>query len=116
MCMLCALAPEHVDGAKLALRVGVDNILVQPVPPKDVTDRVRKASRTQTMFVVTSEYIGPARRTGERSSIRRFHVPQTLTEKIRGKQIDYDDLEKKIEPIVKDMLQTRTVALSGRMP
>ncbi len=113
--MFCALAPEHVDGAKRALRSGCDNILVHPVPPKDVTDRVRIASRTQTMYVVTSEYIGPDRRVGERSSIRRFHVPQTLTQKMQGKKIDYDELSKEIEPILKDMLQTRIMSQSGQL-
>lgn len=113
--MLCALAPEHVDGAKHALRAGVDNILVHPVPPKDVTDRVRKISRTQTMYVVTSEYIGPDRRAGERSSIRRFHIPQTLTDRVRGKKMDYQDFEKEIAPIMKDMLQTRISMQASRL-
>ena len=114
--MLCALAPEHVDGAKLALLAGVDNIMIQPVTAKDVLDRVRRISRTETPFVVTSEYIGPDRRAGERSSaIRRFYVPQTLRDKLRGTTINYDAFAKEIAPLVEDMLQTRLHSQSGRL-
>lgn len=116
MTILCALAPEHVDGAKLALLAGVDNILVQPVLGKHVADRVRKISKTETPFVVTSEYIGPDRRAGERTSaIRRFYVPQTTRDKVRGKKINYDEFAKTIAPVVEDMLKTRLTSLSGRL-
>lgn len=116
MTMFCALAPEHIDGAKLALRAGVDSILVQPVPAKDVTDRVRAVSRVDTPYVVTSEYIGPDRRAADRSSaLRRFYVPQTLLSKLRGQSINYDEFAKKIAPLMEDMLQTRLNSQSGRL-
>lgn len=116
MTMFCALAPEHVDGAKLGLLAGVDNIMIQPVEPKHITDRVRKIARTETPYVVTSEYIGPDRRAGERTSaIRRFYVPQTLRDKLRGKKIDYNDFAKEIQPLMGDMLQTRLNSQSGRL-
>lgn len=116
MTIFCALAPEHVDGAKLALRAGVDSIFVQPVPAKDVTDRVRKVSRVDTPYVVTSEYIGPDRRAADRSSaLRRFYVPQTLLSKLRGQSINYAEFSKKIAPIMEDMLQTRLNSQSGRL-
>ena len=116
MTMFCALAPEHVDGAKLALLAGVDNIMIQPVSAQDVTDRVRKISRIETQFVVTSEYTGPDRRGADRTSaIRRFNVPQTLRDKVRGKQINYDEFAKEIGPLFNDMLQTRLSSQSGRL-
>lgn len=116
MTMFCALAPEHVDGAKLALRAGVDSILIQPVPAKDVTDRVRAVSRADTPYVVTSEYIGPDRRAADRTSaLRRFYVPQTLLSKLRGQSINYDEFAKKIAPLMGDMLQTRLNSQSGRL-
>lgn len=116
MTLFCALAPEHVDGAKHALRAGVDSILIQPVPAKDVTDRVRKVSRVDTPYVVTSEYIGPDRRGADRASaIRRFHVPQTLQAKLRGQSMNYDEFAKKIAPLVEDMMQTRLASQSSRL-
>jgi CRP/FNR family transcriptional regulator, cyclic AMP receptor protein len=116
MTMFCALAPEYVDGAKHALRAGVDSILIQPVPAQEVTDRVRKVSRVDTPYVVTSEYIGPDRRGADRTSaLRRFNVPQTLQAKLRGQSINYDEFAKKIAPLMEDMLQTRLSSQSGRL-
>ena len=116
MTLFCALAPEHIDGAKLALRAGVDSILIQPVPAKEVTDRVRKVGRVDTTYVVTSEYIGPDRRGADRTSaIRRFNVPQTLQSKLRGQSLNYEDFAKKIAPLMQDMLQTRLSSQSGRI-
>ncbi|MEQ8735903.1 MAG: cyclic nucleotide-binding domain-containing protein [Rhodospirillaceae bacterium] len=116
MTLFCALAPEHVDGAKLALRAGVDSILIQPVPAKEVTDRVRKVGRGHTTYVVTSEYIGPDRRAADRTSaIRRFNVPQTLQAKLRGQSLNYEEFAKKIVPLMEDMLQTRLYSQSGRL-
>ncbi len=116
MTMFCALAPEHVDGAKYALRAGVDSILVQPVSAKEVTDRVRKSSRVHTPYVVTSEYIGPDRRAADRTSaLRRFNVPQTLHGKLRGQSINYEEFAKKIAPLMEDMLQTRLTSQSSRL-
>lgn len=111
-----ALAPEHVDGAKHALRAGVDSIFLQPVPAKDVTDRVRKVGRVDTPYVVTSEYIGPDRRGADRTSgIRQFHVPQTLQAKLRGQSMNYDEFAKKISPLVEDMMQTRISSQAARL-
>lgn len=116
MTLFCALAPEHIDGAKHALRAGVDSILIQPVPAKEVTDRVRKVGRVDTPYVVTSEYIGPDRRGPDRASaIRRFNVPQTLQAKLRGQSLNYDEFAKKIAPLVEDMLQTRLTSQAARL-
>ncbi len=116
MTLYCALAPEHVDGAKHALRAGVDGILIQPVPAKEITDRVRKAGRTDMAYVVTSEYIGPDRRAADRASkIRRFYVPQTVQAKLRGQDLDYKDFAKKVAPILEDMMQTRLNSQSARL-
>lgn len=116
MTIFCALAPEHVDGAKHALRAGVDSIFVQPVPAKDVTDRVRKVGRVDTPYVVTSEYIGPDRRGADRTSaIRRFHVPQTLQAKLRGQNMNYEEFAKKIAPLIEDMMQTRLNSQAARL-
>ena len=116
MVLYCALAPEHIDGAKHALRAGVDSILIQPVPAKEIADRVRKAGRTDIAFVVTSEYIGPDRRAADRASaIRRFYVPQTVQAKLRGQNLNYKDYAKKIAPILEDMMQTRLSSQSARL-
>lgn len=116
MTLFCALAPEHVDGAKHALRAGVDSIFIQPVPAKDLTDRVRKVGRVDTPYVVTSEYIGPDRRGADRTSaIRRFNVPQTLQAKLRGQSMNYDEFAKKIAPLFEDMLKTRLGSQGARL-
>ncbi|MBP5857081.1 response regulator transcription factor [Marivibrio halodurans] len=78
---------------------GTDDIMVKPLSPGQILERIRVLVRARKPFVVTSDYIGPDRRKDESrpSDIPRIDVPNTLRAKIRGEQIDRAELARAIE-------------------
>ncbi len=69
---------------------GPDDMLVKPISPQLLLDRIRALTDNRKPFVVTSEYIGPDRRKDptRQSSIPLIRVPNTLEAKMRGEKID----------------------------
>jgi DNA-binding response OmpR family regulator len=64
-----------------AINAGTDDILVMPVSPGRVLERINHMIRERKPFVVTTEYIGPDRRTGHRPGsqmIPKIKVPNPL--------------------------------------
>lgn len=57
--------PELV---KRAVNCGVDDIIMKPVKPDDLRQRLRVLSRVRKPFVVTTDYIGPDRRSKKRKA------------------------------------------------
>ena len=67
---------------------GTDDIIVKPLSPKQIMDRVNVVAFNRKPFVVTSEYIGPDRRSGRKlkegeeadpsDDVPRIEVPNTL--------------------------------------
>lgn len=78
---------------------GTDDIMVKPLSPGQILERIRVLVRARKPFVVTSDYIGPDRRKDESrpSDIPRIDVPNTLRAKIRGEQVDRTELARAIE-------------------
>jgi DNA-binding response OmpR family regulator len=78
---------------------GTDDIMVKPLSPGQILERIRVLVRARKPFVVTSDYIGPDRRKDEsrKSDIPQIDVPNTLRSKIQGEKIDRAKLAKAIE-------------------
>lgn len=78
---------------------GTDDIMVKPLSPGQILDRIKVLVRARKPFVVTSDYIGPDRRKDEsrESEIPQIEVPNTLRSKIQGEKIDRAALAKAIE-------------------
>lgn len=74
----------------LVMRVtnsGADDLLVKPVSPKQVQDRIATLIKDRRGFVVTSDYTGPDRRKSPRggNQIPLLQVPNTLRLKATGR-------------------------------
>lgn len=69
---------------------GTDDLLVKPISPQQLVDRIKTLTEKRKPFVVTSDYIGPDRRkdTSRGSEIPLIEVPNTLSAKISGEKID----------------------------
>lgn len=84
-------------------KCGVDDLLVKPIAPKKLMERIKYLASNRQPFVVTSEYIGPDRRGGRKKKegephdpaddVPRIEVPNTLGAKAGGKQIDFVELQ-----------------------
>ena len=66
---------------------GADDLLVKPVSPKQVLERITSLMKERRGFVVTSDYTGPDRRKSPRegAQIPLLDVPNTLKLKATGK-------------------------------
>ncbi|MEQ8604679.1 MAG: response regulator [Marivibrio sp.] len=78
---------------------GADDIMVKPVSPAQILERIKVLVQARKPFVVTSDYIGPDRRKDDsrKSEIPQIEVPNTLRAKIRGEKIDRTELNRSIE-------------------
>lgn len=94
---------------RLALETGADGVLLLPTPMNRMQSLVANFIRQRRPFIVTSDYIGPERRSdpNRRGDIPYFRVPNTLAAKISG---DPDMLAAElagIEPARRAVLEER---------
>jgi DNA-binding response OmpR family regulator len=78
---------------------GTDDMLVKPLSPSQVFERIKALINQRKPFVVTSDYIGPDRRkdAGRGSEIPTIEVPNTLRAKVRGEKINREALDSMIK-------------------
>ncbi|WP_029007129.1 response regulator [Azospirillum halopraeferens] len=86
----CLIATTWQPTPTLLLRVtnsGVDDLMVKPVSPKQVQDRIVTLIENRKSFVVTADFTGPDRRKSPRegAAVPLIDVPNTLRLKATGK-------------------------------
>ncbi|WP_421879978.1 response regulator [Pacificispira sp.] len=88
---------------------GTDDLLVKPLSPTQVFERIKVLVNNRKPFVVTSDYIGPDRRkdVGRGSEIPTIQVPNTLRSKVRGEPIDRTAIENAIREAQGDINDQR---------
>ncbi len=69
---------------------GADDMLVKPVSPQRLVDRIGVLTDNRKPFIVTADYIGPDRRKDpdRGSEIPKFDVPNSLKAKIEGERVE----------------------------
>lgn len=74
---------------------GTDDVLVKPISPAQVFERINALINNRKPFVVTSDYIGPDRRKNPRRGQQTptISVPNTLRAKVRGERLSPSDVE-----------------------
>ena len=80
------------DRVRNVVNAGVDDLLTKPLSTGHLVRRIKALIRDRKPFVVTSEYIGPDRRTLEEreSGIPQLEVPNTLRVKATGQKSSID--------------------------
>ncbi|MBI1235265.1 MAG: response regulator [Alphaproteobacteria bacterium] len=85
-----ALTSWTRDGGHVrnAIESGADDVIVRPFSTQFAEDRIRTMIRNRKAFVVTSDYVGPDRRSGERAAAVKdsLIVPNTLQAKADGNE------------------------------
>lgn len=85
--------PNSERSFKRAVFSGADDVLIKPVAPIKVVERAKFIAFNRLPFIATGEYIGPDRRSGERSSkIPLLMVLNTLRDKMEGKTFTLESL------------------------
>lgn len=80
---------------------GTDDLLIKPISPALLIERVNILTRKRKRFVVTTDYVGPTRRAAPRpgsQEIPEFRVPNPLRLKATGKY-DAETLKREIDEI-----------------
>lgn len=102
------VSPENVESVKRAMQAGTDDIIVKPVKEEQLLQRLKRVTVNRAAFVVTSDYLGPDRRTKNRpSSIRRINVLNTMLEKASGKDVDGISVKDAVDGSMNEVLQAR---------
>lgn len=85
-----ALTSWTRDGGHVrnAIESGADDVIVRPFSTQFAEERIRTMIRNRKAFVVTSDYVGPDRRSGERAAAAKdsLIVPNTLQAKADGNE------------------------------
>lgn len=88
--VICALSwNPSAESVNSSLEAGVDDIIMMPISIKLLSDRIDMLIRRRKNFVVTSSYVGPDRRTGDRAGddplgLGTIAVPNNLRYKATG--------------------------------
>ena len=80
--------------------IGRDDLLIKPISPGKLMDRMSTLVKRRKQFSVTSDYVGPDRRDDperEETTITLIDVPNTLSIKAEGNIVDFDALQEEID-------------------
>ncbi len=82
--VIALLAVPEAAAVRRLVDAGVDDVVVKPVAPAALVDRIKTLARERKPFVVTRDYIGPDRRQQARDAGQRLpliEVPNILQSK-----------------------------------
>jgi DNA-binding response OmpR family regulator len=102
--------PETEGAVKRAILAGADDVMVRPVAPGKMLDRVAHLTMNRLPFVVTNDYLGPERRQAgdvRPSNIRQLNVVNTLKAKVEGKRMSMADLSLAVENNMNEVMAAR---------
>ncbi len=83
--------PEEVEDVGRLINSGTDHVVLKPVAPAAVFERMEAIIERRRPFVATATYLGPDRRTTQRpedEAIPQFEVPNTLRLRATGAPVD----------------------------
>jgi DNA-binding response OmpR family regulator len=104
------------DVVERAVGSGVDLILVKPLSAAQLFSRIDGLVADRKPFVVTADYVGPDRRGHPKQpQAKLFSVPNTLKDKMEGKQVDPAELSDQINAALQDMNASRLAQAGAKL-
>ncbi|MCA0202396.1 MAG: response regulator [Proteobacteria bacterium] len=110
--MISLMVRAEADGVavKKAILAGADDVLVKPVAPAKMLDRVAHVTMNRQPFIVTNDYLGPERRTASPvrpSNIRQLDVVNTLKDTIEGRRMTTGELVRAVSANMAEVMAAR---------
>ncbi len=110
--MISLMVKAEADGVavKRAILAGADDVLVKPVAPAKMLDRVAHVTMNRQPFIVTNDYLGPERRSASParpSNIRQLDVVNTLRDTIEGRRMTSAELIRAVQANMNDVMAAR---------
>lgn len=109
--LISLMVGAQTEGAvQRAILAGADDVMVKPVAPAKMLDRVAHVTMHRQPFIVTNDYLGPERRTASpvrASNIRQLTVVNTLRNAIEGKRMTTGELMRAVENNMNEVMAAR---------
>jgi AmiR/NasT family two-component response regulator len=108
--------PSHRAGLDQAISVGVDDIIIKPVSPERVQERLKLVTFHRRPFIAIDGYVGPERKADDGLlSAKRIPVLNTLLEKVNGRELDRDALKAAVDGSLQMVIQAQLDSQSFRL-
>jgi DNA-binding response OmpR family regulator len=100
---------ESELNTRKAILAGCDDVMIKPVAPARLLDRVDHFTFNRIPFIVTTDYLGPERRrqTDRPSPIKQLVVVNSLRAKAEGKKVTQAQLNREIEKCMTEVQAAR---------
>lgn len=101
---------ENDEAVKRAVLAGADDVMIKPVSPGKLLERIAHLSMNRLPFIATTDYVGPERRKpgGDRpSKIRQLNVVNTFKSKLEGRRLSSAELSREVEQNMNDVMAAR---------
>ena len=100
------IAQDNDTGIKKAVGSGSDDVLIKPLSPGKLLERIGHLTFNRLPFIATTDYVGPERRRqGDRPSmIPRLDVVNTLRDKVEGRRPSTVQLTRSINMAMREVL------------
>jgi AmiR/NasT family two-component response regulator len=110
------VSPHRREALDRAIEAGVDDIIIKPVSPERVQERMRLVTFHRRPFIAIEGYVGPERKIEDRlNGAKRFAVVNTLLEKNNGRDMDKFALRAAVEGSLQKVLQAQLDSQSFRL-
>ena len=100
---------ESDDAVKRAILAGADDVMIKPVSPGKLLERIAYLTHNRLPFIATTDYVGPERRrqTDRPSKIRQLNVVNTFKAKLDGRRLSQAELAREVESNMNDVMAAR---------
>ncbi len=101
---------ESDEAVKRAILAGADDVMIKPVSPGKLLERIAHITMNRLPFIATTDYVGPERRKpgGDRpSKIRQLTVVNTFKAKLEGRRMSMSELAREVESNMNDVMAAR---------
>ncbi len=101
---------ENDDVVKKAILAGADDVMIKPVAPGKLLERVAHMTMNRSQFIVTTDYVGPERRkpnADRPSKIRLLNVVNTFKAKVEGNRMSQAELSRAVEENMNEVMAAR---------
>lgn len=101
---------ESDEAVKKAVLAGADDVMIKPVAPGKLLERVAHVTFNRLPFIATTDYVGPERRkpgNDRPSKIRQLNVVNTFKAKLDGKRMSQGELSRAVEANMNDVMAAR---------
>lgn len=110
------VSPARPQALDAAIKAGVDDIIVKPMTPDRIRDRLRLVTFHRQPFIVTDDYLGPHRKNMPlQGRVRRIPVLNTVLEKVHGREFSKDALREAVQGSLQQVLQAQLDRQSFRL-